>query len=245
MPKEGSNAFYRAYADRYYLDKANKDNYLYRSSASKIGLSGGLVIPDLETIDGVDLSVHAADIKAHQFGLQQIMVVGKYYTNLMTLGSTSTLTANCLYLVPFQLNRAITIDRVAIDVTTGIDGSACRLGLYADDGSGAPTGSPTKDAGAVATAIANAGICAATISPALSLSKGIFWLAAYPSAAITVRGSFPPVLSHRGFTSDLWLTNDGWYYTGTYGALPDPLPTPTGWLVQLIPQVAFRVASLV
>lgn len=42
MPKEGSNAWYRAYADRFYLDKANRDTYLYRQAATVLGLVGGL-----------------------------------------------------------------------------------------------------------------------------------------------------------------------------------------------------------
>lgn len=65
MPKEGSNAWYRAYADRFYLDKANRDLYLYRSSSSKLGLNSGLVIPALETLDGMDPSVHLTAIDAH------------------------------------------------------------------------------------------------------------------------------------------------------------------------------------
>ncbi len=44
MAKEGSNAFYRAYADRWYLDRANRDTYLARQAPGDIILSGHLYL---------------------------------------------------------------------------------------------------------------------------------------------------------------------------------------------------------
>lgn len=65
MPKVGATRAYRYYADRYYLDRANRDTYLARQAAGDILLSGSLELPALKTIDGVDLSVHTADFGLH------------------------------------------------------------------------------------------------------------------------------------------------------------------------------------
>jgi hypothetical protein len=50
MPKEGSNGFYRAYADRWYLDRANRDTYLERLAAGDIGVSGNLGLPNNKAV---------------------------------------------------------------------------------------------------------------------------------------------------------------------------------------------------
>ena len=44
MPKVGTTRAYRFYADRFYLDRANRDNYIARDSATRIALSGGLLL---------------------------------------------------------------------------------------------------------------------------------------------------------------------------------------------------------
>ena len=44
MPKVGTTRAYRYFADRYYLDRANRDNYIARDSATRIALSGGLLL---------------------------------------------------------------------------------------------------------------------------------------------------------------------------------------------------------
>ena len=44
MPKVGTTRAYRYYADRFYLDRANRDNYIARDSATRIALSGGLLL---------------------------------------------------------------------------------------------------------------------------------------------------------------------------------------------------------
>ena len=50
MPIEGSNAYYRAYADRWYLDRANRDSYLERLAVGDIGVSGNFGLPNNKAI---------------------------------------------------------------------------------------------------------------------------------------------------------------------------------------------------
>lgn len=44
MPRVGTTRAYRYFADRFYLDRANRDNYIARNSATRIALSGGLLL---------------------------------------------------------------------------------------------------------------------------------------------------------------------------------------------------------
>lgn len=208
MPKEGSNAFYRAYVDRLYLDKANRDNYLYRSSASKIGLSGGLVVPALETVDGVDISVHAADLQAHTKNLFELIRIGQYFWALpYSASTTKIMTADTIYAYPFLVARAMTIDRLAVEVTTGASGKIIRLGIYAN-GTNLYPGALVKDAGTVSAT--TAAVVAATISQALT--KGLYWLVLVSDGTPTLR-SMRPVwnpLGQDAGAGGIAYSNKGW-----------------------------------
>lgn len=221
MPKEGSNAWYRAFADRFYLDKANKDLYLYRSSASKLGLNAGLVIPDLETLDGVDLSVHAADLAAHTKDIFEVRRTGYYFYPWM---HTSTLNvpimvANKLYGMFFLVARAITIDRLAIKVTTLADGKSVRVGIY-NNGVNVYPGTLLKDAGTVS--VATTGLKEIILDPVLALPKGLYWLAIVSDGTPALQGG---ALTHSPIGN---LPSTGidqyqrWEVNFTYAALPDP-----------------------
>lgn len=222
MPKEGSNAWYRAYADRFYLNKANKDLYLYRSSSTKLGLSSGLVVPALETLDGVDLSVHAADLDAHQGDEMLILRTGDYYIFPPYYPSgTYTPGANTLGAFPIRVPRDMTFDRIAIEVTVAVAGKNAVLGFY-NDGTNSYPGALLVDAGTVS--VADIAIVAATISRQL-LKDRDYWLAISSQDAPTIRG-----LAIIGAKLGLRSTNLGaietqWRVNFTYtGTLPDPFP---------------------
>lgn len=97
---------------------------------------------------------------------------GLYYTPNGT-PSTLVVTQNRMYCQPFWVGNAITLDRIGIGFTTAASGSAVRLGIYADNGSGYP-GSLVLDAGTVATATGT-GEPEITINQALT--PGLYWLA--------------------------------------------------------------------
>lgn len=239
MPREGSNNWYRAYADRFYLDKANKDLYLYRSSSSKLGLNAGLVVPALETIDGVDVSAHAADLDAHGKLFSGELLVGQYYNISMASSGAIAGTTNRMYAIPFIVPRKMTFDRIAITVTVGASGKSARLGIYNDNGSLYP-GTLALDAGVVDCTSA----ATVTITISKQLAKGIYWLVLLSESTQTYYACSiaSPFLLGVGTGT---IRNGGYYVAQAYGALPDPF-TAGGTIdyTSNMPDVAVRLASL-
>lgn len=241
MAKFGVTKAYRYYADRFYLDRANRDNYLYRSSATKIGLSGGLVVPDLETLDGVDLSVHAADLDAHHSPRGEVYVVGQYITGAIVYAiSTATVNANYMYTRPFHIDRNATFDRIGVEITTGGGaGKLLRLGIYSDNGAGYP-GSLALDAG---TVDANA-VAVAVITISKALTHGDYWLVAFSDGSPVVRGAYiadsPVGISASNFSN----RQSGYYVSLTYAALPTTFTAGGSIDAGYTPLILLRLLSL-
>ena len=143
-----------------------------------------------------------------------------YFPVTMTPASNqSAIPANRLYYMPFCLPQ-ITVDRILIEVTTGLAGSA-RLGLYTN-----LNGMPDQlivDAGAVDTSAV--GIIEASFSP-IAL-PGWCWVAVVLNAAATLRIS---ASNNNGWLlgiANLASSAKGLEAAFTYGALPTTAPAPT------------------
>ena len=184
---------------------------------------------------------HAATLDAHTRNLYQLLKTGKYISSLYRaqFDFVEVLAeANYLKAVPFPVPRPITLDRIAIYVTTaGGAGAEMRLGIYNDGVNLYPAGL-LLDAGTIDAT--TTGIKAIIINQALA--KGMYWLA-YVCNDATAK--IPMVYYH---TSPLGYS-DPRYSAGnvhiayTYGALPNPFPssaTEGGYLYL----VSVTIASL-
>ena len=142
--------------------------------------------------------------------------------NAAALGTATAVTANQLYSLPFVVDRVQTIDKVGVNVTTGVASSNVRIGIYKDL-NGVP--------GAL---VADLGIVATTTPAALKeitglsqkLQPGIYWLSAVFSHTPTLS-----YLAAAGITSMLGVTSAAAINTAvtasfTYAALPSPHTTP-------------------
>jgi len=135
--------------------------------------------------------------------------------------TTSAPTANNLRALPFFTPKKITLDQIAINVTTLIAGKA-RLGIYNDDGTVYP-GTLLLDAGEVDTG--TTGVKAVAINQPLTAK--LYWLVHVGNAAPTLRGVATGGLAHiLGLDSGLG-TAPGVGYTAafTYAALPASYPS--------------------
>ena len=242
MSKEGSNAFYRAYADRWYLDRANRDTYLARQAAGDILLSGNLALPALSTLDGVDLSVHAADLDAHTRNLLKTYRTGQYITAPYGReGATQSATAGRLYTCPIFIARPMTFDAIAawVTVASGANTSV-RFGIY-NDGTNHYPDSLVLDAGTVLTDAT--GLRGIAISQALA-TKGWYWAAALFESTPTVAWTrFISPLGTADITDGFSYNPSSWYVAQAYGALPASFPAAgTLWAASFI--LALRLLSL-
>lgn len=134
--------------------------------------------------------------------------------------TTGAPAANTLYAIPFIVSKVMTIDTLAINVTTLGSGSTPRVGIYADNGNSYP-GALVADAGTQSGA--TTGVKSYTTNLPVTLDPGLYWLAYVTNAtAPTIRtfavASMNPVL---GFPSTLGTAaNLGWSVAFTFGALP-------------------------
>lgn len=192
-------------------------------------------------VDGVDVSAHTADLDAHTKDAWEIMRTGEYTAGGAVFATTAALVANRLYAAPIVFARAVTIDRLAIDIKGGgAGGSKARLGIY-NNGVNLYPGTLVIDGGEVA---ADAAVfVAATINQ--SLTKGVYWFAIISDSTPTIAISFiynnPPMilgLANGNFGS----ANRAWDVAQAYGALPDPFTAGGGYVSNFM--CVPRIASL-
>jgi len=184
---------------------------------------------------------HAATLDAHTRNLYQLLKTGKYISSLYRAQFDSTeglAEANYLKAIPFPVPRPITLDRIAIYVTTaGGAGAEMRLGIYNNGVNLYPAGL-LLDAGVIDAT--TTGIKAIIINQALA--KGMYWLACVCNDA-TVK--IPMTYYHTsplGY-SDPRYSAGNYNVSYTYGALPNPFPGGAGEGGYLY-LVAVRIASL-
>jgi hypothetical protein len=108
-----------------------------------------------------------------------------YFCN--SSGSTATsnsLTNGTLRVGPWVVTKTLPIVRLGAEFTVAGDAnSVYRIGIYADDGSGNPTGAPVLDAGSISTGSGNAGTVSTGGTPgvyditvSLTLTPGLYWV---------------------------------------------------------------------
>jgi hypothetical protein len=93
---------------------------------------------------------------------------GNYYFASSPQGtSTSNTLGNSVFRsTPYIVTKAVTITRIGAEFTAaGEANSIFRLGIYADDGTGVPTGAAVLDAGSISTGSGNAGTVATGGTP--------------------------------------------------------------------------------
>jgi hypothetical protein len=173
--------------------------------------------------------------------LAPYMRAGLYYA---TAGTTTTTSPpnQSLRVTPLYVPRALTLDRIGLDVTTaGQAGAVIRLGIYADDG-GYP-GALVLDAGT----IAGDAVATPEITIAQALAIGVYWLGACVQNAATTQ---PTVRALAGGqlvfpastgTAAANTSGAGFQQTNVAGALPATFTaTPSGGIT--CPRVVVRVA---
>lgn len=144
--------------------------------------------------------------------------------NSGTALTTGAGTVNVLRAIPFVVSKTMTIDQMAINVTTVGAGGAgtARVGIYADDGNSYP-GALVVDAGTAVTTAT--GVKTFTTGLPVTIDPGLYWLAyvhGNSTTAPTMRAfavaSLTPVL---GYASTLPANAQfGWSVAFTYAALP-------------------------
>lgn len=166
----------------------------------------------------------AFSVDEHTYSSMQIKRTGEYFYNAPTRNRSQTvITANRLFLYPLYIERDITIDRLAIDVTTADAGKIARLGIY-NNGVNCYPGTLLLDAGTIS--VAAIGIIAAIVNQ--PLTKGLYWIAlvsdgvpwmAYSYNTQSVLGALETSFNHTNDLKSYWFINGA----GT-GALADPFP---------------------
>ena len=164
---------------------------------------------------------------------------GSYYFTASTSNATTTTGhgTGTLRCNPWAVVRQVTIARIGMEFTAAGDAnSVFRLGIYADDGGGYPTGAPVLDAGTISTGTGNAGTVATggtpgvyeiTLGSALTLSPGLYWVGGAIQGVTTtqptiriVNGSNMIAPIPMASIPSTGLTVSGFQMTGVTGALP-------------------------
>lgn len=167
-------------------------------------------------VAGTAKGVHAKEI---------ILSTGAYISqavNGLAL-ATAASAVNRFYAFPFIPAQNVTVNELAVEVTTLAAGSA-HLGIYAD-----AAGSPgTKMIGSTtAVATGTVGVKTVAISNTLLSAGTVYWLVVWTSAAATLRTVAQGALAVIGLTSTLNAQYTSRLATSTFGALPASAPATT------------------
>ena len=171
----------------------------------------------VEIHDGIELW------KPETFDFARALETGKYMRPMLATGdmtSTMALTPNRLYTVMWPLARAVTCDRIAMNVNVAAEaGKKARLGICRDTGAYYP-GALLLDAGEVD--VSSTGLKALAVS--LELDAGMYWVACISDGAPSVRYTFQGV-GLKGSIAMPRYSYAGYRTDTAYGPLPDPFPT--------------------
>lgn len=158
-----------------------------------------------------------------------IPVTGQYATAERSGSSTGAAGSGVLFLQYLPLGADAVLDRIGVEVTTGVASTDLRLGIYADD-NGNP-GALLLDAGVVDTSAA--GAAQATISQAVT-GPGVWLAAARQSASsatfrvTTSNGAAYPRYTRNSLTVVTQFALNCLSATGVTGALPSTAPATIG-----------------
>ncbi|MDD3813311.1 MAG: hypothetical protein PHZ02_01585 [Desulfocapsaceae bacterium] len=171
----------------------------------------------------------------------------RYYTTPLngTTLTTAGLTVGTLVALPFIVPRTITLDRIAVNITTGTVGaSSTRLGIYIDNGNLYP-GSLILDAGTVdSSAAGGGGVKTITINQIL-MKNTLYWLVAVSDGTPGLRAaSIAATLPILGYPNTLPTTPGTLYAVAfAFAALPDPYPAAAVIGSANLPLIFVRVLS--
>lgn len=137
-------------------------------------------------------------------------------------GTTLALTASRIYWIPFINTSVVRITGLSINVTTAATGTHY-VGIYSADVVGKPVSLLTQ----VSFNAGTTGIKSATLSPALELNPGIYWMAWASGSGATVRAIVLAGCKSLGLPSLGTAHTTCWYTSGN--TLPNTPPT-TGYI---------------
>jgi len=140
--------------------------------------------------------------------------------------STIAQVADRIEFHPFIPARTVTINELAIDVSTNVAATNCKAAIYSDNGSGAPN---ALLAGTADLSCATTGVKTGAVS-SLTLTAGtIYWFAVHSSSTQTLRGIPLSALLPIGVSNAANLAHfTSRRGTSSYaGGLPSVAPTST------------------
>lgn len=172
--------------------------------------------------------IHGVDvIDAHQYQAGIDYLIGSYqpFNYYTTAPSAQTMVADRANVSPIYIPRALTTDRIAIDVSTLKAGKQARLAIY-NDTDGTPS-SLLKDYGLLSVASA----VVVEIASDQVWVKGKYWVYIVCEDAAAICGhsqSEVPIFNPRGQVStNFAFPNNGYKNVVGIGAPADPLPAFT------------------
>lgn len=172
-----------------------------------------------ELIEG-QLADHMADLDAHHKELWDTFRTGQYYRGagaFQAYTSGGAIVANTLYAFPLWIPRAMTLDRIAVQVTAQA-GQKVRLGIY-NDGTNLYPGILVKDAGEIT--LSSTGVKTIDIDPT-ALTKGLYWVACVSDGTPSLRMEITYEYILGVGAANFSTFYRGWTVSHTYAALPDP-----------------------
>lgn len=189
-----------------------------------------------------DIAAHAADPDAHTYNWAQKIRTGEYFLPYPASDDkTQVLIADRIVAVPFLVARALTIDRLAIQMIAEDAGKIARLGIY-QDGTNLCPGALVKDYGTVS--VAGPGVVAASADQ--SLNKGLYWLVVVSNGTPTIRHLVPAWDPLGVSSSNLSLLGQRTWQKNAVGtgALADPFVAGASTTSNRFPAILPRLKSL-
>lgn len=189
------------------------------------------------------IGAHSAELDAHTYNLLSMVRTGEYFSGGCGAPRSWTygIDAGYLYATPFCAARAMSIDRLAVYVSTARAGKVARLGMYRNGSNNAP-GELVVDGGEVS--VGATGLKAVVVSEALG--PGLYWLAILSDGDPTLKAFSQNQCTISAITtmSDGYNYETCWKRSHGYAALPDPFGTPVKAAYITIPGLMVRLASL-
>lgn len=157
--------------------------------------------------------------------------------------STATPAINTFYAVPQVVTRPMTLDRLALQVTTAAASSAVRVGIYTNtSNSELYPAALVVDSGALDTTAV--GMKNATVSQVLS--PGLYWFVylagvAAPQVRAVALAGLSPMLGNSNVLAT--TVGIGLTVAYTYGALPATFPAGASVFQNAPPAIGFRLSA--
>jgi hypothetical protein len=171
----------------------------------------------------------------------RVMRPGFYYGPGAHIPGAGAATLNSMVAIPTVIPHAVTIDRIGLEVTTGVASAIFRLGIYLNDPATDLPAALLLEAGTVDAS--TTGVKEITISQALD--PGTYWLAAVGQVAAAswrhLGNTSDPMLGWNTITSTANLGPNGQSQPAVSGALPNPMLPITGVSV-IAPKIMIRAA---